>query len=240
MINEFILKGRDNLGSQAVVENILTAKFQDALTSQGSQTVQRNMTQFELLFSSFMFIMKMILSISNIGKKASAIKVGSIKLEQGIAEGQRLTLFGQFFYDKINRELRVSNPSYLMKEKTDLINRIHWRCFNYSKYILTLTILFAVSAVFLGKRLKRWVLYQIRRKRELARYAMIDILAKVSRIKVDSLRCLMCKQRQCNVIMKPCLHMVICSDCQKVENIKEQCPKCGTAIEHSIKLYAVN
>ena len=68
------------------------------------------MTQFELLFSSFMFIMKMILSISNIGKKASAIKVGTIKLEQGIANGQGLTLFGQFFYDKLNKELRVSNP----------------------------------------------------------------------------------------------------------------------------------
>ena len=75
------------------------------------------MNPIERLLSWFLFFIKLFLSISNLGRKVSGVRIGFKKTERGLLLGQLVIMFGDIFYDKMNKEMVISNPKFFAKSK---------------------------------------------------------------------------------------------------------------------------
>lgn len=79
-----------------------------------SATHVRSLTGLEKFLSWALFCVKLFLSMSNVGKRISGFRVGSRKIERGILLGQFIVLYGKVFFDRINTQLKVTNPKYIL------------------------------------------------------------------------------------------------------------------------------
>jgi hypothetical protein len=62
--------------------------------------------------------------MSNVGKRISGFRVGSRKIERGILLGQMIVVYGKVFYDRINKQLRIDNPKFLLDNKFQLVRKM--------------------------------------------------------------------------------------------------------------------
>lgn len=97
----------------------------------------------------------------------------------------------------------------------------------------------AVSGALVLRRIKKGVVWANQRLKK--RQAILNQvgLHHVSKIKKVELQCISCKEYASNVVFKPCLHLIVCQECDKTRRQGDNCARCGTPIEESINIFNV-
>ena len=237
-INEFFLGNKQSGGKQGItVMNTVDVNFKNALTQIDSVTYKRGLTAFEHFLSSIFLILRIFLSMSNIGRKMSEFMIGSQKVESGIRVGQQMIIYGTVFYDKMSKELRIDHPKYYLSNKTQLINKlkaINERC---SRSMAVFSFLMSFIGLFLLKRIKKIFSNYYMRLRRNRQARKVNKLFRVSELMTNDFKCMECGVRPKNIINLPCMHMELCSQCYKKQHPKKRCRICHKVVEDSVNIY---
>ncbi len=242
--NEFIFRDEHQKSSILHIGNALKADFKDGIRYIDSSTYYREMSNLEKLLSSVLFFVKLFLSISNLGKRSEGIKVGYRKVEVGAALGQSLIALGEVFFDRMNKELKMLNPQFFVKNKESLVNRLRERTRNQSKKITFFTVVMVLLTAQIAKRFRRYLYRLDQRRADLDERRRTDKLYKINRMYSDHLCCLECKLASSNTVLKPCLHIVLCNDCVKTLEEDDlgyrRCPICTERIIETVQIFVVS
>jgi E3 ubiquitin-protein ligase MUL1 len=234
LVNEFKLAGD---GSEEItVVNNMNTDFQRALTFVDSATHVRSLTGLEKFLSWALFCVKLFLSMSNVGKRISGFRVGSRKIERGILLGQMIVVYGKVFYDRINKQLRIDNPKFLLDNKFQLVRKMKKLSLKCSRNMALMSFLMSLMGVMFIRRVKRNLteyLKKVARQKELRR---LDKLYKISELITEDFKCICCKKIARNVVLKPCLHMAVCSLCAP-KVVPQRCPICKKRVEDQVVIY---
>ena len=224
--------------SQVKVTGTSSADYGDALQQIESISYFRKMNPIERVLSWFLFFIKMFLSISNLGRKMSGVRIGYRKTERGLLLGQLIIMFGDIFYDKMNKEMVISNPKFFAKSKFQMVNKVRNLFFRNSKIMTIVATTFALSGILILRRTKKlffYLLAQYRIKQEKKRR---DKLYQIQQITKTEVKCVQCKERFSDMIFKPCLHLITCKECiQEVRPRIVSCQRCGLYIEDMVHLF---
>lgn len=237
-VSEFRLADPSAANERVILSSNSTVRYSDALHLIHSIVHMRSLSPLEKFLSWILFCIKLFLSMSNVGKRLSGFKVGTKRVERGIMIGQFMTAFGEVIFDKHNKELRMANPLYFLKDKDQLIYKLRERRISTSK---NSTLLFSLI-LFLGFLVAKRSFKIIRAL--LARYAKYqqmkypDIFYSIKKIYTGSFKCSICEQNVRNVIFKPCLHLEVCSVCFDKMPVK-QCPSCKQVVDDKVHVFVV-
>ena len=198
------------------------------------------MNPLEQILSWFLFFIKLFLSISNLGRKVSGVRIGYKKTEKGLLLGQLVIMFGDIFYDKMNREMVLSNPQYYAKSKFQVVNKIRNLFFWNSKIMTIVATTFVLSGILLLRRIKNYAVSLIAKHKQKVEKRKNDKLYQIQHITKSEFNCIECNSRFSDMIFKPCLHLIVCKDC--FENAMPRiimCRRCGIYIEEIVHLFTV-
>jgi hypothetical protein len=95
----------------------IRAKVNPALELVETKTSLRSLTFLEKVMSYGIDALKLLLSLSSISKKIQGFRVGYKKIERGIRLTQFIVAFGEIFYNKKTKELEMTDPICLLKNK---------------------------------------------------------------------------------------------------------------------------
>ena len=224
MVSNFNLV--DQNGGKIKLANNKRISYFDALKLVDSISYLHKMTGLDKLISSLMSHFELFFSINKIGGKGSSLKVGSRKIERGISVGQEFIAYGQIFYDRMNGKLRMDNPQFYISTKKKLINLLKGKETSFTRNLILLSIIFVTFALLVYRRFKKNQEAYKKQQEILWERARRDKLNKVSSLSTDSLKCVRCRYLVRNVIFKPCLHMVVCSECIGGKKDIVTCPYC--------------
>ena len=132
----------------------------------------RSLTGLEKFLSWALFCVKLFLSMSNVGKRISGFRVGSRKIERGILLGQFVVLYGKVFFDRINKQLKMVNPKYILQDKAQLINKLKRVSLKCSRNLALSSLCMALfGTMFLRRTVKlaRGYVRRLERLKELRR-----------------------------------------------------------------------
>jgi hypothetical protein len=237
-VSEFKLGDPAAASERIVLSSNNTVRYSDALHLIHSIVHMRSLSYLEKLLSWILFCIKLFLSMSNVGKRLSGFKVGTKRVERGIMIGQFMTAFGEVIFDKHNKELRMANPLYFLKDKDQLIYKLREKRISTSK---NSTLLFSLM-LFLGflvtKRSFKLLRTLVAKYKALQHVKYPDIFYRLKRIYTCSFKCAQCKDNVRNIIFRPCLHLVLCEVCYKKMSVK-QCPTCKQVIDGQVHVYVV-
>lgn len=222
--------------SSMKVENLFGVDFSDALNLIETNTKIRTLSFFERILSSILLFVKLIQSISNLGKGSCGIKVGTRTQEKGVILGQMVTMFGQAFLDKKTGEIKMFNPEYILKEKGQLIERVRQRCIFNSSSVSLFAIITSALGFLIARRIYRLIREVMNSRARRLLNQKKDRLEGISEV-VGDLQCSCCKKEMCNTIIKPCFHIVLCSNCSKNRDKSLGCPRCKTKVEETVKIF---
>lgn len=237
-VSEFKLADSASSSDKIILSSNNTVRYNDALHLIHSIVHMRSLSPLEKFLSWILFCIKLFLSMSNVGKRLSGFKVGTKRVERGVMIGQFMTAFGEVIYDKHNKELRMANPLYFLKDKDQLVYKLREKRISTSK---NSTLLFSLM-IFLGflvvKRSFKLIRFLIAKYKALQHVKYPDIFYRLKMIYTSSFKCAQCKEQVRNVIFKPCLHLVLCSACYDQLPVK-QCPTCKQVIDDRVHVYVV-
>lgn len=118
--NTLFLRG-ESAPSFIPIGNKGNIDYLGALSYVDSATHVRDLTYLEQFLSWIVFLVKLFLSMSNLGKRMIGFRVGTKRIERGVLLGQMIVVFGDYLYDKINKKVTVENPKYFLRDKYQLI-----------------------------------------------------------------------------------------------------------------------
>ena len=176
--------------------------------------------------------------MSNVGKKLSGFKVGTKRVERGIMIGQFMIAFGEVIYDRFNKELRMSNPLFFMKDKEQIIYKLKEKRVALGKNMTLLFTFILIVGFLVTKRSAKFISYFYQKYTKLRQLKNLDQFFRLKKIKTDDFRCALCTENVRNVIFKPCLHLVVCSSC-KEKLPDHKCPSCKHVVEDSVHIFVV-
>jgi len=239
IVNEFDLIGEES-SPRITVSTQGEVDSKNALSYIGSAMHIRDLSTLEKIASWLLFCLKLFLSMTNLGKRMTGFKVGTKKIERGILLGQLIVIFGDVFYDKMNKELRINRPRYILKDKYQLIAQIKSKSMIISRNMAMMASLMTVSAVLVIRRcrklVQRYIAWRTRRKQALQN----DRLARLTKLVTTDFLCENCHKSPKNVIFHPCMHMLICSDCfERKETLFDKCLKCRSNVIEGTRIYLV-
>lgn len=239
-VSEFKLSDPSSASDKIILSTTSNVKYSDALHLIHSIVHMRSLSPLEKFLSWILFCIKLFLSMSNVGKRLSGFKVGTKRVERGIMIGQYMVAFGEIIFDKYNKELRMTNPRYFLKDKDQLIYKLKDKNSTINKNLTLLLAVIAVLGFLVTKRsvkIVKLLLNKYKRLRE-TQTQIPDKFAGLRRIFTSSFKCASCEENVRNVIFKPCLHLVLCSIC--FDKLPEKnCPTCKQAVEGSVNVFVV-
>ena len=235
-VSEFKLSDPAVAGEGLVLNNTSNVQFGDALHLIHSIVHMRSLSPLEKFLSWILFCIKLFLSMSNVGKKLSGFKVGTKRVERGIMLGQFMIAFGEIIFDRFNKELRMSNPLFFLKEKEQIVYKLREQKIGLSRNMAFLSSLVILVGFLLAKRLYGFVSSLITEYQLMRSLKKLDNFYKVSRIYTYEFRCTECGDAAKNVIFLPCLHLEVCSRCcDKMP--EKKCPVCKKAVEDTVVVF---
>jgi hypothetical protein len=236
-VSEFNL-GETLTDHKLTLNNNRTIDFSNALHLIHSVVHMRSLSPLERFLSWVLFCIKLFLSMSNVGKKLSGFKVGSKRVERGIMLGQYLVAFGEVIFDRQNKELRMNNPLFFLKDKAQMLQMLQDKSSRQSK---NMTMIFSISAilgVFVIRRLLKNVGNLLQTYRKLYMNTDMRGFFQLRRLFINDFRCMDCRNSVRNVIYKPCLHLAVCSRCYEL-NGEKICQQCKVPIEGCVPIFNV-
>lgn len=234
--SEFILSDPTGTDEQVVVNKSTSTQFKHALHLIHSLVHMRKLSPLEKFLSWILFCVKLFLSMSSIGKKLSGFKVGTKRVERGIMVGQFMLIFGEVIYDRFNKELRMTDPLFFLKDKSQLLNILSEKRIKLVRHISFASVIMIFCGLLLLKRVGSGVktLYQ--------KYGQLkqDSYQRLSRITASHFLCNRCNTQPRDVIFQPCLHLVVCTDCYKMQQNQAQnnCQQCNQEVTDVVKVFA--
>jgi hypothetical protein len=237
-VSEFKLTDPASVKDNIILSTTSNVKYSDALHLIHSIVHMRSLSPLEKFLSWILFCIKLFLSMSNVGKRLSGFKVGTKRVERGIMIGQYMVAFGEVIFDKFNKELRMTNPRYFLKDKDQLIYKLKDKNSTIKKNLTLLLTLIAVLGFLLTKRSIKifrlfWNKYQRLREAQSP-----DKFARLRKIFMSSFKCSSCGENVRNAIFKPCLHLVLCTICYE-KMTEKNCPSCNQEIEEAVNVFVV-
>lgn len=237
-VSEFKLTDPAAAAEKVILSSNSNVRYGDALHLIHSIVHMRSLSPLEKFLSWILFCIKLFLSMSNVGKRLSGFKVGTKRVERGVMIGQFMVAFGEIIYDKYNKELRMTNPLYFLKDKDQLIYKLRERRISTSKNSTLLFSLILFLGFLVAKRsfkLTRALLEKYNKFRQLKHP---DIFYRLKQIYTSSFKCALCNENVRNVIFKPCLHLAVCSVCYEKMSVK-QCPTCKQVVDDKVQIFVV-
>ena len=231
----FFLEDERDKSEKIELSNNTGVRFGNSLNIIDSTTSIRSLTSLERFMSWALFCIKLFLSMSNVGKKISGFRVGSQRIERGILVGQFLVAFGEIIYDKKTKELRMDNPICYLKDKAQLINSLKNKSVKISRNLTLIFSLMTILSFLIVRRIRKGVISVQKKYRRMRELKKMDKLFKISRLMTDDFKCIICIENAKNVILKPCLHMCVCSIC--CSKLDGKCPMCRKEIEDKVTIY---
>ena len=161
-------------------------------------------------------------------------RIGWIENELGISVGTKLFAFGDIIYDIAKNTIRMQNPSYLVRDKAILIIKLNMGLIRKN----ILKILLSGCFVFCGTMVLQRIYRHFKDKINKNKNQKVNILRQLARdVKSDDdLFCIICVEKQRNVITLPCYHMCICYDCYSQLNPKK-CPVCKHGVIEIMEIF---
>lgn len=234
--SEFVISDPTGTDEQVVVNNSTSTQFKNALHLIHSLVHMRKLSPLEKFLSWILFCVKLFLSMSSIGKKLSGFKVGTKRVERGIMVGQFMLIFGEVIYDRFNKELRMTDPLFFLKDKSQLLNILTEKRIKLVRHLTLASVIMIVCGLLLLKRLGSGVttLYK--------KYGLLkqDSYQRLKQITASHFLCSSCNHQPRDVIYKPCLHLIVCSDCYKKQQNQNEsvCQQCNQEITDVVKVFA--
>lgn len=238
-VSEFRMVDPTSQKDQVLINTTSSAKYSGALNLVHSIVHIRRLSTIEKIMSWLLFCIKLFLSVSSVGKRLSGFKVGTKKIERGILVGQYLYAFGEVVLDKFNHELRMTNPQYLLADKEQLISRLTKKSRKLQKSMVLMFLLEAIlSTMLAGALLKlgKKALANFYEYRSRISNGLEDRFPSLKYLFIKSFICSICKKEASNVILKPCLHLNMCSTCYQNLPAK-RCQQCRTSIEDVVRVF---
>jgi Zinc finger, C3HC4 type (RING finger) len=232
---EFVLSDPTGTEEQVVVNKSTSTQFRHALHLIHSLVHMRKLSPLEKFLSWVLFCIKLFLSMSSIGKKLSGFKVGTKRVERGIMVGQFMLIFGEVIYDRFNKELRMPDPLFFLKEKSQLLEIFKDKRIKLVRHITLVAAIMVMCGLLLLKRATTGLTALYKKYRQLR----LDSYLRAQRIMASHFLCSICSNNARDIIFKPCLHLVVCADCHKSHILPKQvCPQCNQGISDVVKIFA--
>jgi hypothetical protein len=237
-VSEFKLTDPSSSKDNIVLNSTSNVQYGDSLHLIHSIVHMRSLSPLEKFLSWILFCIKLFLSMSNVGKRLSGFKVGTKRVERGIMIGQFMIAFGEVIYDRFNKELRMSNPLFFLKDKEQLINKLKDKRIQLGK---NMTLFFAVMiflAFLVVKRSTKIAGFLYQKYKQLSQLKNPDKFFSLKKINTSDFKCYLCSENVRNVIFKPCLHLEVCSTCfDKLPDKK--CPLCKQEVKDRVNVFVV-
>lgn len=221
-----------------VLNSTSNVQYGDALHLIHSIVHMRSLSPLEKFLSWVLFCVKLFLSMSNVGKRLSGFKVGTKRVERGIMIGQFMLAFGEVIYDRFNKELRMSNPQYFLKDKEQLIAKLKDKRIQLGKNMTLMFVAMLLVSFLLAKRAAKVFGFFYQKYRQLVNMKNPDKFVGLRKIALGEFKCFVCGDNARNVIFKPCLHLEVCSEC--VDKLPEKrCPLCRQEVSEHVTVFVV-
>lgn len=237
-VSEFKLTDPASSRDSIVLNSTSNVEYGDALHLIHSIVHMRSLSPLEKFLSWILFCIKLFLSMSNVGKRLSGFKVGTKRVERGIMIGQFMIAFGEVIYDRFNKELRMSNPLFFLKDKEQLINKLKDRRIGLGKNMTLFFVVMLFLSFLVAKRSAKVFGFFYQKYRQFINMKNPDKFFSLRKINTSDFKCFLCGDNPRNVIFKPCLHLEVCSVCfDKLPDKK--CPLCKHEVEERVNVYVV-
>jgi hypothetical protein len=235
-VSEFRLTDPASSRDSIVLNSTSNVQYGDALHLIHSIVHMRSLSPLEKFLSWVLFCIKLFLSMSNVGKRLSGFKVGTKRVERGIMIGQFMIAFGEVIYDRFNKELRMSNPQYFLKDKEQLISKLKDKRIQIGKNMTLMFVAMLIMSFLLAKRSAKIFQFFYNKYRQLVNSKNPDKYFGLKKIALGDFKCFICNDNARNVIFKPCLHLEICSDC--VDKLPgKKCPLCKQEVKEQVNVF---
>lgn len=132
-------------------------RYGPALEMIESSIQMRSLSVPEKMLSWLLQLLKLLLSMSSIGKRISGFKVGSRKIERGIRLGQFLVIFGEVLFNRKSGEMKIENPICYLKDKSQMIKGLRDKSLKYSRNMSVFFAIMMVSGFLIARRIQRSV-----------------------------------------------------------------------------------
>lgn len=236
LVSEFSLADSTNLTDKIALHSSSNIQFNDALHLIHSIVHMRSLSPLEKFLSWVLFCIKLFLSMSNVGKKLSGFKVGTKRVERGVMIGQFMIAFGEIIYDRYNKQLRMNNPLFFLKEKEQLVYKLKERRVAHGRNMTLLFTVLVLVGVLVVKRMTKGLKTLAGKYRSLRQLKTLDQFFKIKDIFANDFRCALCMERVRSVIFKPCLHLAVCQICCE-KMLEKKCPQCQKPVEDVVKVF---
>lgn len=237
-VSEFKLADASSSGEAIVLNHTSNIHFSDALHLIHSIVHMRSLSPLEKFLSWILFCIKLFLSMSNVGKKLSGFKVGTKRVERGIMVGQYMLAFGEIVFDRYNKELRMSNPLYFLKDKEQMVYKLKEKRMALNRNMTLMFTVVVIIGFLLVKRSVKGINGLIKRYKKMKELRGLDRFHRTDTLHANDFRCGVCNENVRNVILKPCLHLILCSVCfDKLQ--EKKCPVCRKQVEDTVTVFVV-
>lgn len=237
-VSEFKLSDPSSVFNNIILSTTSNVKYGDALHLIHSIVHMRSLSPLEKFLSWILFCIKLFLSMSNVGKRLSGFKVGTKRVERGVMIGQYMVAFGEVIFDKFNKELRMTNPRYFLKDKDQLIYKLKDKNSTIKKNLTLLLALITVLGFLLTKRSIKIFRLLWNKYKRLRESQSPDKFTRLRNIFMSSFKCSSCNENVRNVIFRPCLHLVMCTICYE-KMLDKNCPTCNQEVEETVNVFVV-
>lgn len=235
-VSEFKLKDHTSNTANLTITNFSNTNFKDAMHTVQTVEHSRDLTPLEHFLNWILFCFRLFLSMSNVGKKLSGFRVGTRRIERGILVGQFLIAFGEVVFDRVGKQLVMTNPEYFMQDKEQFLQYLREQNTKLGRNMTLVMSLMVIFGIFILKRLyvtvKTKITKMIREKQSKDK----DKFVGVRRLTANTFKCMVCNTNPRSVVFKPCLHLAVCWLCESKLD-EHQCPQCGQEIEESVNIY---
>ena len=234
-INEFYLCDL-NRKDRVTIINSMNVEHNSAQTVVGARSNIRPMSKTENFFSWIIYIIKTLQSLTSYGRNMPGYKLGDKYKEKGIMIGQYVVALGEFIWDKNHDEIRMERPMYLQRDKAQLIKTLQDRKIGIQRNFLINSIMLGIFGFLVIRRSIKFY-YNVKEKlQELKEVEKNKKLDAVGEILTDDFKCAICLDKPKNIILKPCMHMAMCRECQK-KLTTGKCPICKGTFTDVVKIF---
>lgn len=233
LVSEFVLADQSKPTSGVLLTGADPINSQSAQQLIHSVEHTRNLTTLEHILGWILFCFRLFLSMSNVGKKQSAFRVGTRRVERGILVGQLVLAFGEMIFDKRNKQIVMHNPQFVMQEKEQLLAHLHVQ---HTKHTRHLTLLLTISTLLASHLSKSLVLW-LRKRLSRVFTSSAPSLSGVRHLWTDGFECAGCRDAPRSVVYRPCLHVVLCTHCESKRDSRAGCVLCGADIEEIVPVF---
>ncbi len=153
-----------------------------------------------------------------------------------LRSGENIIAFGKVFYDKKLNKLRMIDPSFFLKTKSEFVWMI-------SKELKKLKKIYYLSGIFMGIStiliIRRICILTQKFKKSIEQRILLDYQNKFKGIpflETERLDCIECKKTLKNMVYLPCYHMEYCNKCMDTKSCN-LCSFCGEKIQEKVRIY---